>query len=68
GAAAGLQIAQLDATGKVLARRTVTAVPPTRMSGNPRLASSADRALLAWIEPDAARGRNTLAVALLRRP
>jgi hypothetical protein len=64
---AGLQLAQLDTNGRMLGRHTISAVPPTRMSGNPRLAADGDRALLTWIGPGPDARGNRLGVALLYR-
>ncbi|MGH8310103.1 MAG: sialidase family protein, partial [Steroidobacteraceae bacterium] len=66
GGRAGLQLAHIGAGGEILTRQTLSNVPPTRMSGNPRLAADRDRALIAWIEPNAQKAGNALAVALLR--
>jgi hypothetical protein len=66
GGKAGLQVAEIDATGRVRSRQTVASVASTRMSGNPRLASTGEHALLAWIEPDSGKEGNTVAIALLR--
>lgn len=66
GTQSGLHLAQLDADGRLLVRQTLTAAPATRLSGNPRLASLGDRALLAWVEPGSSAGASTLAVALIR--
>jgi hypothetical protein len=62
---AGLQLAQIDGAGRVVARQTVASVASTRMSGNPRLASSGERAVLAWIEPGPEKKGNTVALALV---
>jgi hypothetical protein len=66
GGKAGLQLAHLDGAGRVVTRQTVASVTATRMSGNPRLASTGEEALLAWIEPDSAKKGNTVAIALMR--
>ncbi len=66
GGKAGLQLARIDRTGKVLTRQTVASVTSTRMSGNPRLASDGERALLAWIEPAPAKDGQAVAIALLK--
>lgn len=49
----GLQLAELDHAGNVRAEQTLAALPLGRISGNPRLASWRDRALVAWVEPGA---------------
>jgi hypothetical protein len=66
GGTAGLQLAQIDGDGRIVWRQTVASVTSTRMSGNPRLASTGEHAVLAWIEPDPGKKGHTVALALLR--
>jgi hypothetical protein len=66
GDAAGLQLAQLDGAGQVVARQLVAPVAATRMSGNPRLASAGEHALLAWVEPGPGKEGSAVAIALVK--
>ncbi|MCB1553048.1 MAG: exo-alpha-sialidase [Xanthomonadales bacterium] len=47
----------VDESGRLERRQPVATLPPGRSTGMPRLASSADRALLVWTEPGAERTR-----------
>ena len=51
GGDAVLRLAQIDAGGRITARRDVVRLPPGRQIGQPRLATSGAVALLAWTEP-----------------
>ena len=52
GRGAALRVAELDARGRVIARRDVVALPPGRQLGHPRLAATGgDLAMVAWTEP-----------------
>jgi hypothetical protein len=52
GRGAVLRVAELDAGGRVIARRDVVALPPGRQLGHPRLAATGgDVAMVAWTEP-----------------
>lgn len=54
GRGAVLRVAELDASGRVIARRDVVALPPGRQLGHPRLAATGgDVAMVAWTEPTA---------------
>lgn len=65
GAEPGLHLAWIDAGGRVLARRTLSDAPATRLSGNPRIAGFGERALIAWVEPGGVAGESGLALALI---
>jgi hypothetical protein len=65
-AGAAVQLARIDSTGKMLGQQSISIVAASRMSGNPRLASAGDRALIAWMEPGAENSASKLAVALIR--
>ena len=47
----GLMLAEVDARGKIIAQRNVANLPLIRVSGNPRIATHRDRALLVWAQP-----------------
>jgi hypothetical protein len=47
----GLMLAEVDARGKIIAQRNVANLPLIRVSGNPRIATYRDHALLVWAQP-----------------
>ncbi len=47
----GLMLAEVDAHGKIIAQRNVANLPLSRVSGNPRVATYRDHALLVWAQP-----------------
>lgn len=47
----GLMLTEVDAAGIVLAQRNVANLPLIRVSGNPRIATHRDQALLVWAQP-----------------
>jgi hypothetical protein len=61
-----LRLARITRDGRLEGEQVVAELPASRISGNPRLASLGDRALLAWVQPPAAGRDATLHVALLR--
>jgi hypothetical protein len=65
GGDAGLMLAAIDAGGALRQRVSVANVPMARISGNPRLATFGDRALLAWVQPDASGKNRQLTAALI---
>jgi hypothetical protein len=47
----GLMVTEVDASGKLVAQRNVASLPLGRVSGNPRMATHRDQALLVWAQP-----------------
>ena len=47
----GLMLAEVDAKGMIVGQRNVANLPLIRVSGNPRMATFRDRALLVWAQP-----------------
>ncbi len=62
----GLLVAEITASGALAPPINLAPVVMTRLSGNPRLAAAADRAMIVWTEPKTPRSHQ-IAYALIRR-
>jgi hypothetical protein len=64
----GLQLTQLGGDGAVVAQQTLVSLSMGRISGNPRLASWRDGALVVWVEPATQTSVARLAGAIVATP
>lgn len=63
----GLMLAEVDARETIVAQRNVANLPLGRVSGNPRIATYRDRALLVWAQPPGEGTPASLVVELISR-